>query len=283
MKTYQLSQKNSPQAYFHLVQMGSIHDALQGKSNEPHRHDFYTILLIEQGKGQHLIDFQTYPIENNSVFFVGPGQVHQVDTSEKPKGWVIAFNRDFLAVNGISENFLVNINLFRQHGESPPLFPTKEVMGHLCRLMEEIQSIYQQNLLYKKEALGALIKVFLIYCNSICVMPNQAQDFSSQLLSNFKKQVSRQFKQEHKVKFYAEQLHITAKHLNEVVKELTGYTAKEYIQDTIIMEAKRLLRLSSMTIKEIAYELGFATPSHFSAFFKKCTEQSPAKFRLLRG
>ncbi len=74
-------------------------------------------------------------------------------------------------------------------------------------------------------------------------------------------------------------MHISAKYLNQVVKSLIGQTAKAVIQEKIILNAKRELRFTEKTIKEIAYELGFEEPLHFSSFFKNCTGVSPSAFR----
>ena len=79
---------------------------------------------------------------------------------------------------------------------------------------------------------------------------------------------------------YAEALHITPDHLNRTVKSLIGKTAKEYIQSRITVAAKRMLYFSDQSNKEIGYALGFSEPGNFSAFFKKCTGQSPSDFKV---
>ena len=83
----------------------------------------------------------------------------------------------------------------------------------------------------------------------------------------------------HSVKDYSASLFVTPDYLNKVVKSLIGKTAKEYIQNRIIIAAKRLLFHTTSSNKEIAFELGFNEPDHFSSFFKKCTSMSSSVFR----
>jgi len=165
----------------------------------------------------------------------------------------------------------------------PPLELDEEMMEKLSELSEEMYAFVHSDKKFKYQAVGALLKLFLINCNNACSL---SQDDNTQqvhasvtLLRNFKSLLNEQFQTWHKVGEYAESLHITADYLNASVKSLTGKSAKEHIQSRITTAAKRMLRFSDMTAKEIAYELGFSEPANFSQFFKKCTGLSPSKFR----
>jgi AraC family transcriptional regulator, transcriptional activator of pobA len=267
---------------FRVNRMERIYDDAAGQPDVPHRHDYYTVIWVLQGEGWHRIDFEEYPLAPNHVFFVSPGQVHQMITQGRPYGWVITFSRDFLARNHIEEGFLLNVNLFRGYGDSPPLAITAEVAGQLEALMVQMEEVSKGTIAHKYAALGALLKLFLIYCNQVCSLPDD--DFETAtgpacVLRDFKSLVEQHFRTEHKVAAYADRLHLSAKYLSEVVKNLIGKSAKQYIQDRIVIEAKRLLRFSGSSVKEIAYDLGFEEPLHFSGFFKKCAGMSPSAFR----
>jgi len=99
------------------------------------------------------------------------------------------------------------------------------------------------------------------------------------LVRSFKNLVDLSYKNEHSTHFYSNLLHISADHLNRTIKSKIGKTAKDYIQARIITEAKRLLYFTSLSNKEIGYELGFNEPANFSAFFKKHTQLSPSSFK----
>ena len=83
----------------------------------------------------------------------------------------------------------------------------------------------------------------------------------------------------HKVAEYAEMLAVTPKHLNEVIKNTIGVTAKDYIIDRILIEAKRLLLHTDDSVKMIALSIGFSEPLHFNSFFKNKMDMTPLEYR----
>ncbi len=262
--------------------MEHIFEQHGGKLDAPHRHDYFTILFVKRATGKHVVDYQTHYFAEKQVHFVSPGQVHQVNTPEKPEGWVITFSREFLVENNIPESFISNINLFRQFGESPPLVVDEETFGKLARIMSEMEDVLPLDLHYRNRALGSLLQLFLIYCSNSCNLnPTQLDEENSGvcMLRNFKSLIEEHFHQWHKVSDYASEIPVSSKHLSYTAKSLTGKTAKELIQDRLTLEAKRLLMHTELNVKEIAYQLGFEEPLHFSGFFKKQTGQSPSDFR----
>lgn len=282
LKTYQYINDKNPSIQFGLVQMEAIFDAAEGLVDKPHRHDYYTVLFVKSATGRHIIDYNSYDLGTEQIFFVSPGQVHQVITIDRPKGWVITFSKDFLASNNISEEFISNINLFRQFGENPPLTIESTTSKRLLRIIEDIKECIPLELTYRRTALGALLQLFLIHANNSCsIDTSQLDEENSQicLLRDFKQLVEAHHHQWHKVSDYANEINITPKHLSQTVKSLVGKTAKAFIQDRLTLEAKRLLLHTDLSIKSIAYELGFEEPLHFSGFFKKQSGVSPSAFR----
>lgn len=273
-----------PNLIFNLQRMEDIFDQVQGESDVPHRHDYYTVLFVQEGYGTHVVDFKTYEFGSNQVFFVAPGQIHQVNTLERPKGWVITFSRDFLIENSIPETFLQNINLFRSFGDTPPIVIDEQNLGKLDNILAQMEECFPLRDSHRNRALGALLQLFLIYCNHICTLcnaPDQPDEESTgaTMLRDFKDLVETRYQDWHKVQEYASELNITPKHLSHTIKLITGKTAKEYIQDRLLLEAKRLLRHTELSMKEISYELGFEEPLHFSGFFKKQEGVSATTFR----
>jgi AraC-like DNA-binding protein len=261
--------------------MEEIFDHLKGATRDPHRHDFFTIVWVKKANGYHLIDFNKYTLSANQVYFVGPGRIHQIHTPTRPNGAVITFSNEFLIQANISEKFVDNIRLFSQYNQSPPLeldVSTSFKLEHIVNNMLECRHV---NSPFNDHALGALLKLFLIYCNSLCYREREyhKDEQISDVIWKFKDLVEKNFRERHKVKEYADLMHITPKYLNEVVKNSIGYTAKEYIQDRISTEARRLLIHTRASVKEIGYDLGFKEPIHFSAFFKNCSGFSPSEFR----
>ncbi|UZR97070.1 AraC family transcriptional regulator [Chondrinema litorale] len=267
---------------FTIKTMQDIEESLQGEVDTPHRHDYYTIIWAKEASGKHFIDFKEYAIENNSVFFISPGQVHQVIANVNPTGCVITFTPEFLTIHQISEDFINDLKIFRNCDENPPLIldeSKRDKISVYTNLMIDV--VEQRNSMYE-EQLGALLKLFLIECNNVCVLDktnNRQLSSGEYIYRNFRKLVDKHFFELHKVSDYADQLNITAGHLNSVVKQYLGKSAKEYIQERLILEAKRLLAYSDMNAKEIGYALGFDDPSNFSKFFRKMSSLSTAQFR----
>ena len=260
-----------------------IYDKTEGKPDIPHRHNYYTIIWTKKACGIHNIDYREYKIEPNIVFFVSPGQVHQVIMNIRPEGMVIMFTREFLVKNDINIEFLTNLGLFYDHPEMPPLRVNHSVADKLDSMGREMKKIYDSDDNYKEEAIGAWLKLFLITCNKISDentnTNTQLHQSGKQILTDFKALVEEKFMLWHKVSEYAHQLSISADYLNNVVKSNIGITAKDFIQKRLILEAKRLGLHTGMSLKEIAYKLGFDDPSHFSKFYKNIEGESFSDFR----
>lgn len=283
VKTYDQVQGKSSQLEIRIEELVTSYEKQQGKPNHPHRHDFYTVLLVEKSSGTHLIDFNEYPFGERQVFFVAPGQVHQVVEEMPPKGFVILFSRSFLLQNNISEHFIHDLNLFHDYGYAPPVDIDKETMQKICSYAGDMFAIQSRPKAFSREALGALLKLILIECHQACTLPEDlflnTENEKGSLLRNFKKGIDTHFHERHSVQEYADALNISTDHLNRVVKAQTGKTAKEHIQSKLVVEAKRLLYFSNLSSKEIGYQLGFSEPANFSAFFKKHTGSSPSKYQ----
>ena len=275
-------ERRTASQHFSLRSMKDLYIREKGVPDLPHRHDYYTIVCIQRAQGKHWIDYIAYTTGANEVHFVSPGQVHQMVLEAMPVGWVMTFSREFLIQNHIPERFLTNINLFRSFGSTPPLQIDAKTFPSLLLLIEEMRMWMIEKKTYRQRALGALLQLFLIHChNSQDFDRNQLDEKDTQvcLVRDFKLLVDEKYQHWHQVKEYAQETHLTPKHLSETVKKYTGRSAKEFIQDRILLEAKRMLWHTQESIKEIAFSLGFKEPVHFSAFFKRQAGIAPGEFR----
>jgi AraC family transcriptional regulator, transcriptional activator of pobA len=268
---------------FVIKTMEEIDRALGGIADNPHKHNYYTIIWPVEATGKHIIDFREYEIQKDHIFFVSPGQVHQVITNPFPTGYVILFSSEFLDKNSIRRDFISDLKLFSKSDETPPLPVTAEMAASLKIFVEQMLKAFQNQSEMYLETIGAYLKLFLIECNGHCsLLPNadtQSVEVGKTLISNFKDIVDQHFNQWHQVKDYAGALYITPNYLNEVIKTSMGISAKEYIQSRIILEARRMAVYTEKSSKEIGFELGFEDPSHFSKFFKRNAGQSFQEFK----
>ncbi len=264
---------------FAIRTLEEIFDEAQGKVDDPHRHDFYTLIWVKYGEGVHHIDFKEYPILENTIHVIRPGQVHQFHPKDKPLGVAILFTTEFLSLYGISEGFFTNLRLFDDCDENAPITmkeadkPFLEDMSYV--IFKELEKADK----YAYEVISAHMKLLLIRCQRNMPISHVEQNAGSSLVRNFKELVDQQFTKLHKVVDYSDLLYVTANHLNEVIRSALGLTAKEYIQNRIILEAKREAHFTDLSSKEIAFRLGFDDPAHFSKFFKNCTGFSFSDFR----
>ena len=285
IKTHSFADSSADDATFTLKRMEDVYRKTNGAPDIPHRHDYYTIIFIERGQGTHFIDFTEYDIADRSIFFIMPGQMHQVILSSEPTGWIITFTEEFLIANSIPDKMINDIYLFNDYGQSPPLPINENDMPVYENLILQMAHFQKSLETYTQEAVGSLVKVFLIQGNNHCSLRKsnnpQLVETSNHILRTFKQLLNKQYATDHMVSDYASALAVTSDYLNKTVKNLTGKSAKDHIQSKLITEAKRSLLFSSLSNKELAYELGFDEASHFNNFFKKITGQTPSEFRVL--
>ena len=268
---------------FVIKKMEGIESTTLGKEADPHRHNYYSIIWPLAGGGKHIIDFREYSILTDHVFFVSPKQVHQVIITSPFTGYVILFTSEFLDRNSIRNDFISNLKLFQPIDETPPLPIDKKTADKLGIFAESMISAFKDQPDMYLETTGAYLKLFLIECNGLCTLSPgsnlQNIEVSKTLVRNFKDLVERQYMSSHQVKYYAETLNVTPNYLNEVIRTSINTPAKEFIQNRIILEAKRMALFTEKSAKEIGFDLGFEDPSHFSKFFKSNTGQSLQTFR----
>nr|WP_320037629.1 helix-turn-helix transcriptional regulator [uncultured Bacteroides sp.] len=285
IRTYTLSEFEESNSSFSIKKLEDLYRMKHGESDIPHRHDYYTIIFFEKGEGTHIVDFTEYQIEDNTIYFIFPGQMHQVIPTSEPKGWTMKFTDEFLIANSISDKLINGIYLFNEFGQSPPLSINEVQMSVYLNIISQIDYFSESLESYTQEAIGALMKLFFIQSNNHCSLQKddnpQLMETTNQLLHLFKQLLNKHYTSMHMVSDYASKLNVTADYLNKTVKSITGKSAKDHIQSKIIIEAKRSLLFSEISSKELAYELGFEESAHFNNFFKKITAQTPSEFRVL--
>ena len=276
-------------AEFVITTMEEIDSELDGIVDDPHKHNYYTVIWPTKGGGVHIIDFKEYELSRDSLFFVSPGQVHQVITEPAPEGFVIMFTPCFLEKNSINGGFISDLKLFGKSDETPPLKLERaevEILKPLVISMKDSFSEYisgnRKGLMLEKA--GAYLKLFLIECSSLCRIEagdnTQEIEVEKGMIRSFKLLLEDNFKKYHMVSEYASMLNVTPNYLNEVVSRAVKVSAKELITERIILEAKRMLLFSDKSSKEIGYSLGFDDPSHFSTFFKKGAGVTMQEFKM---
>ncbi len=250
------------------------------KTNVPHRHDFFEICIFYRGTGNHEIDFNKYPVNDYSIHFVTPGQVHLISNHEKAQGYILAFTEEFVELN----RKLAGINI----GELPqPYIDLKpDSFEFVKKILDEIMYEYSNLREESEEIIKSYLYIFILNVKSLYKTNHVGgYDFHNNrdaTFKLFKEMVEKDYLKNQQVNYYADLLHISPSHLNKISKKVCTKTASDFIHDRVMLEAKRLLIFSDMSSKEIAYHLMYEDPSYFSRIFKKKTGYSPTDFRRVK-
>ena len=121
IKTYSLAERTGFSPDFSIKRMEDSYDIATVRKPVPHRNDYYAIYYIIEGTGTHTVDFMEYKIEDRQLYFLLPGQMHKLEFTSKPKGFIVSYSEQFLISNAIPDHLINDIYLFNDYGQSPPL------------------------------------------------------------------------------------------------------------------------------------------------------------------
>ena len=249
----------------------------------PHRHNYFVIVWVKKGAGIHLIDLEKFELQNNTVYCIAPGQVHKLTIEGPAIGYVISFTAEFIGLAEENCDLLFNTGLFNSLSSSPVIEVNEELKSEMEEMAEKMTKEYGNFFLLRSEILKGYLKIFLIYLTRQFDHSNQTETQSKNmdLVKKFLALIEKDFINNRMVNDYADKLLVTPNHLNEVVKKITGFPASHHIQQRVVLEAKRQAAYSSLTMKEIAYQLGFDDTAHFSKFFKNVSGTSFTDFKKM--
>lgn len=254
-----------------------VYNELHGEKHidKPHKHDFFIIILFDRAKGTHTIDFQDYTIDNRQIHVLFPDQVHKWHIEPGSTGYQLMIDKVFF--ERFSPYFRFSFTNYINH-------PVISLTEGVFKLLEyEFEAIKDE--LQTTNSLQDIISARAAVIASI--VSKAAEDIftdtkvfqSNPRLARFNLLIDQFFKEEKSVAFYAEKLNISANYLNILCKKNLKVSATQLIHQRVLLEAKRMLQSTSLSIKEIAFELGFVDHAYFSNFFKSQTEYTPTEFR----
>lgn len=265
---------------FDMVRYEDFADASQ-RFVQPHRHNYYMMLLATGGRGQQVIDFNSYPVEAGRLFFMSPGVIHAWEADEQVTGYAIFFTADFFAQQYHYDS-LMTFPFFGSGGGMPFVALPPEGQAELVALLDIMLREYQGQQAGMVRAMRSLLNVLLVkaarYYDQSYNTPG-VDTHQNSLLKQFEELVDKHFLEKRLVKDYAKLLHITPNYLNILSRELRGKSAGTTIRERVMLEARRRLIHESKTVTEIAYDLNFKDNAYFCRFFKKHEGRSPEQFR----
>lgn len=248
----------------------------------PHRHDFFEVLFLSRGAGFHVIDGNKYKIQPPCVFFMSPGQAHKIEFSNDIEGFIFIFTPEFYLIEYNNPNRLIEFPFFftiRQ--DNPPLqLSVPSDIHFLENLFKRGIAEVEKGETFSIELLHSILDLILTTCASLYPADQNALSGKGHMLvKRFFQLVEENYERNLSVAQYADQMAITPNHLTQTVTQLTGKTSSQIIKAKQILEVKRLLVHTNLSVTEIATRLNFPDQSYFAKFFKRETGISPLQYR----
>lgn len=246
----------------------------------PHFHDFFQIFLIT-GAGRLMHDFRDHDVTGVTLFFLSPGQVHTIRPAPQTQGTVASFTQEFFDHHAPPPSMLFDLPFFFSTGVTPWLTVTKEEAARITALFAELQQEYDSAQSGVQEVLRATLRILFIQAGRLYAQKHSVKETSraALLARQFHLSLEHHFREWQTLAPYARELGITVNHLNDVIHQETGHAAGELIRQRRLLDAKRLLLHSDLSVSEIGYQTGFQDPSYFTRFFRRHAGQTPGEFR----
>ena len=254
---------------------------IQKSHTEPFKVDMTMAIIYKKGTTRTRINMVEYNIVAPCVIIVVNDSVYQpLESSDDLKCKAIVMSRSFS--NSLFTNFGDYKPIYNMIVSNPVVFMDNETNVFdffYDAMLNLIRSPYREFAL--ESARHLTLAMFYGYCAARHGIANNAKAVTRQesICSDFIDILSHNYKEQREVSFYADRLCITPKYLSQIVKDNTGKTALELIEDYVIEESKAMLISTTMTIQQISDELHFPSQSVFGKYFKRVTGLSPREYR----
>lgn len=249
-------------------------------------------IFIKDTKGCKLMyGGKDYDYDEGTLVFIGPNQtigLGNYTPNYKPKGYALLFHPDLLLGTELGQK--IRSYSFFSYSSNEALHLSSKERKILLSLLDKIQFELEQNLdKHSKKLIVTNIELFLDYCTRFYDRQFLTRGVENEgTLEKFENLLSEYFASDKPQKYgtpsvgyFAELLHLSSNYFGDLVKKETGISAQEFIQNKLIEVAKERVFDPNKSVSEIAYELGFKYPQHFTRLFKQRVGHSPREFRTL--
>lgn len=252
------------------------------RADFPHRHSFYEIALVTDGRGAHVVDLVRQELDPPYLYVMVPGQVHHWQNAEEVAGWVLLFNEDFLLPHPEDVEAIRTLSARR-------LRPDRAEVSGLRALLAEVDREYRFAACGHISVLASYVHILLLRALRMPdpqERPGQVPGSwgrSEDLAERFRELMAEPEVRLRSVEECARELGVSTSYLHNVVKRATGRTPGQLIRARQVLAAKRLIAGTDLTIRQVAGGVGFTDPAYFCRFFRRETGVSPGQFRRAVG
>ncbi|MDR2918543.1 MAG: helix-turn-helix domain-containing protein [Tannerella sp.] len=257
-----------------FIEVYELQDAKDAVFNNYRRYNLHQVIWFTSvgNDNTYSLDFEEYKISDGDIVVVYPGQIVMLDMCGK-EGYLFAIdNESFFDINQHLQSDYLNgyySNVFIR-----PDADTKDILNKLMVLITEESDSRNRVKLMK-----SYIESFLFHLSSLFENNERSEKISDRTIVEVFRLADSYFLTERDTKFYATKLGLSNKRVNEIFTKGTGKTIKQYLQERLVLEMKKEIRLDTRSLKEIAFDLGFSEPAYFTRFFKLHTGMTPSEFK----
>ncbi len=264
-----------------IESLAALRNNFDHDPEKPHQLDFNLLVVFTRGNARHFIDFEWHEVAENTVLHLSKGQINAFEFTPSIAGFIIPFTDDYLSYQLSILPKVKLIQLFNSQVFSAKIDINgiPEITDYTRLLYKEF---YQEKITVNKQSVcNSLFAIIFSKLEALKQVVLDHLDSSRHLeeFLEFRSLLATQYTESRNADFYADQMHISYKHLNNICKNMVDLTAKQVIDQFVVLEAKRKLINSTVKSTQLAYLLGFEEATNFIKYFKKHTGFTPNKFK----
>lgn len=270
-----LSEETSKGVFLHRIDQL---DAGKVAGMEVHRDNHCNFFFQERGDSRFMVDFREVSLTGCGVFCILPGQVHTPLSVENASGWLLAID-----LISLGDTYREVFEAYAAEGLPVKLNELQSAqLASSLRLLSEF-SARAESTPFHQPVLDSMLQVclglFAAFIQDCTKQENIGNSRPALITREFKSLLAKNFRTIKSPSEYAQLLNISPSYLTEIVKVSTGFPVSHWIHREVMMEARRLLYFTDLSVKEIAFSLGYEDHTYFSRLFKKVITVSPGQFR----
>ncbi|MFH6962117.1 helix-turn-helix domain-containing protein [Flavobacterium plurextorum] len=247
----------------------------------PSKHSCHTLIFVSSGSHVMKSGYEEYQTVSNEIIVVPAGQVFSIkNINNAHTGYICQFHPDILIGKYGNREMLNDFDFLKISG-NPKVTLTPEDVPDVETILNRLQKEYSETTTANLNIVQSYLIALFYEMNKNSIKVSKNISAAEVITNKFKELIHQNIKTQHLVHYYASLLNVTPNHLNKSVKTVTGKSAAKWIDETILLEAKYLLFQTTLSVSEIAIQVGHEDQSYFSRFFKKHEGITPIQYRKM--